>query len=275
MDPTRNQDHPARPRALVTGASAGIGAAFAGRLAREGYDLIVVARDGERLEALARLLSEQHGVQVEVLVADLADAAALRTVEERIAAVSRLDLLVNNAGIGYWSPFVEISSDRAELEIRVNVIAVTRIAHAALPGMIARGRGALINVSSSLAFRPVPNFTVYCGTKAYINTFSQSLHNELAGTGVQVQLLSPGRTRSEFYQRSGRDFSTLPAATFMEPDDVVQASLAGLRLGELFCMPGLHDYELLTRVLERQGDISQNSTADTLASRYTDASSMH
>jgi uncharacterized protein len=182
--------------ALVTGASSGIGAAFAERLAGEGYDLIVVARRRERLDALARRLHEEQGIDVDVLAADLADPTELRAVEERIGATTTLDLLVNNAGFSGYMPFAELDPDRAERLIRLQVVAPSRLARAALPGMMARGRGAIINVSSLLAFSAsvpaaasLPKRATYAATKAYLNAFTALLHNELQGTGVRMQVL--------------------------------------------------------------------------------------
>ena len=163
-----------RPSALITGASAGIGAAFAERLACDGYNLVLVARRRKRLEELAARLSAEHGVAVDALPADLADAAGLRAVEARIAADPDLALLVNNAGFGNYMPFVDLDPDAAEEQIDVQVLAVTRLTRAALPGMIQRGRGAIINVSSRLAFSGsasgpfIPKRATYAATKAFL-----------------------------------------------------------------------------------------------------------
>ena len=193
-----SSDPTTRPTALVTGASSGIGAAFAERLARDGYDLILVARRRERLEALAEHLRAVHGAGASVLAADLSRAGELAAVEQRLAEETALALLVNNAGFGGYMPFKDLDPDRAEELIGVQVIAVTRLTRAALPGMLARGRGAIVNVSSRLAFSgplgspPLPKRATYAAAKAYINTFTQILADELAGTGVQVQALCPG-----------------------------------------------------------------------------------
>lgn len=194
---TRPATERRRPCALITGASSGLGEAFAERLAADGHDLIVVARREDRLRALADRLRDRHGAATQVLVADLTAPEDLRRVEAQIAAGPALDLLVNNAGFGGYRPFLQLDPDRAEELIRLQVLAVTRLARAALPAMVARGRGALINVSSQLAFSAAlpspplpPGRAVYAATKAYVNAFTQLLHGELAGTGVRVQALT-------------------------------------------------------------------------------------
>ena len=264
----------ARPRALVTGASSGIGAAFAERLARDQYDLIVVARRRKRLEVLAERLREAHHVTVEVMVADLTQPAELHTAEMRIAEDTALELLVNNAGFGGYMPFVALDPDRAEELIRLQVVAVTRLTRAALPGMVARGHGAIINVSSRLAFSgalsspTMPKRATYAATKAYINTFTQILHDELAETGVRVQALCPGVVRTEFHERMGLDPARIPAAIVMSPEDIVEASLAGLKLGEVICIPALDEPGLLTQIEQGQRELWEHSGGNAVAMRY-------
>lgn len=234
-------------RALVTGASTGLGAVFATALASQQYDLTIVARNRERLEALAEHLRQSYGVAVEVVVADLTKAVALRTVEERVAADQSLELLINNAGFGTTGPFTTLDPEGEEAEIRLNVIALMRLTRAALPGMIARNRGAIINVSSLAAFVPGPYDATYAATKAFVNSFTEALHEELRGTRVRVQALCPGFTYTEFQQRAGMDVSTIPTGLWMTPEAVVAASLAALRRGQLVCVPGL--VNLLLRLL--------------------------
>jgi len=263
-----------RPRALVTGASSGIGAAFAERLARDQYDLIVVARRRERLEALAQRLHESHYVAVEVMAADLTQRDQLLAVEKRIAEDTTLELLVNNAGFGGYMPFIKLDPDRAEELIRLQVTAVTRLTRAALPGMIARGHGAIINVSSRLAFSAalssptMPRRATYAATKAYINAFTQTLHDELAGTGVQVQAVCPGVVRTEFHEQMGQDPARIPANLVMTPEDVVEGSLAGLRLGEVVCVPTLDDPNRLTQIQQDERQLWEHSNGNTIAGRY-------
>ena len=173
-----------RPTALVTGASSGIGTEFARLLARQGYDLILVARREERLRALAAELEDAHGIAAESLPADLGDAEALAEVEARIAALDTLTLLINNAGFGIDGEFAASDLEAEHAMIRVNVVAPVRLTRAALPGMIARGEGGILNVSSVSAFYPIAGSVDYSGTKAYLNAFTEALHQELAGTGV-------------------------------------------------------------------------------------------
>lgn len=240
-----------RRLALVTGASSGIGEAFSRALARDGFDLVLVARRRRRLAALAHELTAAHGVATEPLAADLSTAAGLRRVSDRITRERSLELLVNDAGLGDFVPFAESEWSREESEIRVNVLAVVRLVHAALPWMIRRGRGAVINVSSTAAFAPSPSFAVYGATKAFLNSFTEALHVELQGTGVRVQALCPGLTHTEIFARAGADTSGLPEFLWMEPTDVVAESLAALRRGTVLCVPGLGNRTLanLARVL--------------------------
>jgi short-subunit dehydrogenase len=226
------------PHAVVTGASAGIGAAFAERLARDGYDLVIVARDRERLETRAQQLREGCNVQVEVLPADLTEPSELHIVEAAVAD-AQLDLLVNNAGFGTMGAFADLDAEREEAEIRLNVLALVRLTRAVLPGMIRRRSGAIINVSSLAALQPAPYNATYGATKAFVNSFTEALYEELRGTGVQVQALCPGFTRTEFQKRAGVDVSRVPSLAWMSPEAVVEASLAGLRRGDLVCVPGL------------------------------------
>ena len=228
-----------RRRALVTGASTGLGAVFATALAQQQYDLTIVARSRERLEALAGHLRQSYGTVVEVRVADLTQSTALHTVEEHVAGDHALELLVNNAGFGTTGPFARLDPDQEEAEIRLNVLALLRLTRAALPGMIARGRGAIINVSSLAAFAPGPYDATYNATKAFVNSFTEALYEELRGTGVHVQTLCPGFTYTEFQQRAGIDSSKIPTFAWMTPEAVVDASLRALRRRQVVCVPGL------------------------------------
>jgi hypothetical protein len=263
-----------RPQALVTGASSGLGLAFAERLARDGYDLTIVARRRDRLEELAKRLRSEQRVEVAVIVADLSKSADLHAVEKRVAEAASLELLVNNAGFGGYMPFSQLDPDRAEELINLQVLAVTRLTRAALPGMLARKKGAIINVSSRLAFSgPVsedrlPKRATYAGTKAFLNTFTQILHDELQGTGVQVQALCPAVVRTEFHLRMGIDPNRFPPEIVSTPEEVVQASLASLRLGEVVCLPGMEDADLLAHLEQDQRSLFERSGAGALASRY-------
>jgi short-subunit dehydrogenase len=227
-----------RRRALITGASVGIGRAFAERLARDQYDLVIVARDAERLGALAKSLVESRGRHVEVLPADLTRNEDLRRVEARVEE-DTLDLLVNNAGFGSYGRFAELDREREEEEIRLNVVALVRLTHAALPGMLRRGHGAILNVSSLAGEGPAPYNATYGATKAFVTSFSQALHEEVRGSGVRVQALLPGFTRTEFQERAGIDTSQVPGFAWMTAETVVEASLRSLERGDALCIPGV------------------------------------
>ena len=224
-----------KPMALITGASSGIGAAFARRLARDGYHLILVARRRDRLEALA---TEIGGA--EALVADLTEPADLQRVEDRIAATPELELLVNNAGFGIQGLFHERPVEGQDEMHRLHVLATMRLAHAALRGMVARGKGAVINVSSVAGFGQTPGSLSYCATKAWMNSFTEGLHMELRSLGspVQVQALCPGFTITEFQDVAGVDRKRIPARLWMPAETVVDASLRGLAQRKLYIVPG-------------------------------------
>jgi short-subunit dehydrogenase len=266
----------ARATALITGASSGIGAAYAERLAHDGFDLIIVARRGDRLDTLAAVLRAEEGVSVTCLVADLTAPDELLTVERAIDACTTLAFLINCAGAGGYMPFVTLPPEQAEDLLRLQVVAPTRLTRAALPGMIARGRGAIVNVSSGLAFSgalpapPLPHRAVYASSKAYINTFSEILADELKGTGVLVQAVCPGLVRTEFHAVAGRDVA--PGLPIFEPEDVVTASLAGLQLGEVVCVPALKDPSALADLERDRARVFGDVRSGTVADRYKDLS---
>ena len=263
----------ARNLALITGASSGLGAAFAERLAKDGYDLILVARRRERLEILAQQLQASHHVDVNVLAADLSKSDDLHTAEKQIQN-SDVHLLVNNAGFGGYKPFIELDPDQAEELINLKVLAITRLTRVALPGMLQRGHGAIINVSSRLAYSgamgssPLPKRATYVGANAYINAFSQLLASELEGTGVGVQVLCPGVVRTEFHERVGADPNRFPPEIVMSPADVVSASLAALKSGEVICIPALEDPGLVKQVQEDERRLFEQTRSGNLAKRY-------
>ena len=226
--------------ALVTGASSGIGEAFVKRLASEGYDLILVARRKGRLEKLAEELKASHRVAAEVLAADLTEDADLRKVEERIARAGDLAFLVNNAGFGTRSLFFETDVEGQDRMHRLHVLAALRLCHAALPGMVARGMGCLVNVSSVAAFGQSPGNAGYCASKAWMNSFTEGLHVDLASIGspVKVQALCPGYTLTEFHDVSGIGRDHVPKSWWMSAEYVVGASMQGLARGKLVVVPG-------------------------------------
>lgn len=265
-----------RPIALVTGASAGIGQSFAEALAREGHDLIVVARRRDRLQTLADRLAAEHKSNVQVLVADLATDAGIEAVASR-AASTPLDVVINNAGFGGYRPFVEIDPKVADDLVAVHIRAVVRVTRAALPGMVQRERGGIVNVASLLAFsgslppnNSLPFRAVYAGAKAFLLTFTQALAGELAASPatskVRVQVCLPGIVKTEFHEVQGFDTSKMPSR--MSPDDVARASLAGLTMGEIVCVPALEDPAALQTVDEAQRAVFPSARMPILASRY-------
>lgn len=221
--------------AVVTGASSGIGRAFATRLARDGHDLLVVARRRERLEELAQELSGT-GVGIEVLAADLASDEGLSEVEARVGSVENLAVLVNNAGFAHFGPFEEEAQRAAEDSVRVLVLATVRLTRAALPVLRARGSGAVINVSSRAGFGAQANLATYGAAKAYVNRFTLALARELEGSGVRMMTVCPGNVRTELFERAGIDPATI--RSFLEPEEVVEAALDALSRGEVVCVPG-------------------------------------
>jgi len=224
------------PTALITGATAGIGAAFVRRYAQDGYDLVLVARDVPRLELQAEDLRRRFGGQVEVLGADLSDREQLRRVEGRLADRSRpVDVLVNNAGYGLNHRFVGGDLDAEEQMFDVLARAVLRLSGAAVPGMVARGRGAVITVSSVASFAPLGT---YSAAKAYATTFTQGLAGELAGTGVRALALCPGYVRTELHRRAGMDVSMIPDRLWLDADELVDACLRDLADGKSISVPG-------------------------------------
>jgi hypothetical protein len=228
-----------RPLALVTGASSGIGRAFALALADRGHDLVVVARDTGRLEVLGQELHDAYGASTEVLPADLSDPTGLGEVEARLTDGARaVDLLVNNAGFGTSGQFAGLPIAREQQEIDVNVLALVRLTHAGLGGMVERGRGGVINVASIAGYQPTPRNAVYGATKAFVMSFSQAVHEELRGTGVKCMVLAPSFTRTEFQVRAGFDSSEVPDFLWQDAATVVQHALRAYDKGRAVCVPG-------------------------------------
>lgn len=222
--------------ALVTGATAGIGNAFVHRLARDRYDLVLVSRDAERLEDLAAELRTAYGVQVEVFPADLADDEGCATVEARLADDARpVDVLVNNAGFGVKRRFVTGDIEDEDRMLRLLVRAVLRLTRAAVPGMVERRHGTVVNVSSVAGF--IPQGT-YSAAKAWVTAFTQGLAGELDGTGVRVVAVCPGFTHTEFHERADMDMGAVHPRLWLEADDVVDATFAALARGTVVCVPG-------------------------------------
>ena len=219
--------------ALVTGASSGIGLVFAQRLAAEGHDLVVVARSKDKLDELAASVD----VGVEVIGADLSTDDGVRVVEERLRSAP-VDLLVNNAGFGTTGRFAELPIGDEDQEIRLNVLALTRLTHAGLAGMVERGSGGVVNVASIAAFQPTPGTATYGGTKAYVLSFTQALREELRGTGVKALVLCPGFTKTDFQARANYEVKGLAARFWQTPEAVVDAALSALERDAGVCVPG-------------------------------------
>ena len=253
-------------RALITGASSGIGREFARRLAREGYELIVVARREDRLAALAAEFPDRA---IRPVKADLGTHAGVATVAD-LCAREPLTLLVNNAGVAHYMSFAQLPADQASELLHVKVIAPIMLARAAVPGMLARGGGTVINVAGMLAFgapAPLgrsPGRAIYVAALAHLVAFSQALHEEVKDRGLRVQALCPGIVATEFHERQGMDLSAVPR---MSAEDVVAASLRGLALGEVVCAPGLEQGDLLGTVFD--ADLAAfHAQSPRLADRY-------
>ncbi|WP_019448757.1 SDR family oxidoreductase [Cupriavidus sp. BIS7] len=229
--------------ALITGASSGIGAIYADRLARRGYDLILVARSRDKLDTLARRITDETHRVVEVLPADLNDRKSLSQVEAKLREDASITLLVNNAGIGTHTPLLDSDADAMTRMIDLNVTALTRLTYAAAPGFVARGKGAMINISSVVSIAPEILNGVYGGSKAFVLAFSQSLHHELAGKGVRVQAVLPGATATDFWETGGLPLEHLDKSIVMPASAMVDAALVGFDRGELVTIPSLHAVE--------------------------------
>lgn len=227
--------------ALITGASAGIGAIYADRLAKRGYDLILVARDKTRLAGLAQRLKTETGRSVDTVAADLNNKMDLARIEAILRTNAGITLLLNNAGVGATAPLLNADVEKMDEMIRLNVGALTRLTYAAAPGFVARKAGTIINISSIVAISPETLNGVYGGSKAFVLSFSLSLQHELAGKGVRVQAVLPGATATAFWDIAGVPVHQLPAAIVMSADDMVDAALAGLDQGEVVTIPSLPD----------------------------------
>ena len=254
--------------ALITGASSGIGAVYAGRLARQGYDLILVARSQAKLNALATRLSDHTGRTVEVVAADLKDKADLSRVEQILRSDASITLLVNNAGVGAVMPLLGSPVDDMEDMINLNITALTRLAYAVVPGFVARGAGTVINISSIVAIAPEILNGVYGGTKAFVLGLSQSMHRELADKGIRIQAVLPGATATDFWSEAGNPVENLPQEIVMSAEDMVDAALVGLERGEVVTIPGLHDGEQWDRYEAQRQVLSGLFGNSTPAARY-------
>jgi short-subunit dehydrogenase len=223
-----------RPIALITGASVGIGEQFSRQLAERGYDVVLVARDRARLDALAKEIEGGDG-HAEVLAADLTDPDQLAAVEARVRTV---DLLVNNAGFGTFGPLHTLDIDIEAREVNLNIVALVRLTHAAAVAMVERGRGGILNVSSLAGFQPGPSNATYSATKAFVTSFTQAVHEELKGTGVSVTALCPGFTHTEFQERANAPASDVPGFMWQDAPEVARAGLDGVAKNRAVVIPG-------------------------------------
>jgi len=254
--------------ALVTGASSGLGAVYAERLAARGFDLLLVARDKERLESAESKLRDAHGVQVEVLKADLTKKDDVIKLEQRLRSDSSITLLVNNAGVASNGLLANADPDELEKLIQLNVTTLTRLASAAAAAFTSAGRGTIINIASVVALFPERFNATYSASKAYVLSLSQTLNAELEGTGVKVQAVLPGVTRTEIWERSGFDASGIPAEMVMEAGEMVDAALSGLDQGELVTIPSLPDAGEWQAFVAARHVMAPNLSHSSAASRY-------
>ena len=254
--------------ALITGASSGMGAVYADRLARRGYDLIIVARNRGKLDQLATRLTNETKRSVEVLPADLNDKGDLARVEATLKNDASITVLVNNAGFGAFAPLLNSDMNKMEEMISLNVSALTRLTYAAVPGFVARGTGTIINISSIVAISPETLNGVYGGSKAYVLAFSHSLQHELAPKGIRVQAVLPGATATNFWDVGGLPVHNLPSELVMTTENLVDAALSGLDQGELVTIPALPDKAEWDRFEAARRDMSTRLSRTNPAARY-------
>ena len=254
--------------ALITGASAGIGAAYADRMARRGYDLILVARDEQQLQAVAERIRAGTGRRVDVLRADLTRREDLLAVEGRLAADATISVLVNNAGVAAAGTLLDNEADRLQMMVELNVIAPLRLARAAAGNFARRKSGTIINVASVLALAPERFNGTYSGTKAFLLNLSRSLDCELKDKGVRVQAVLPGATRTEIWSKAGVDVASFPAEVLMDVDEMVDAALSGLDQGEVVTIPSLPDAADWRRYEEARLALGPNLSRNHAARRY-------
>ncbi|HEX3848401.1 MAG TPA: SDR family oxidoreductase [Steroidobacteraceae bacterium] len=259
--------------ALITGASTGIGATYAGRLARRGHDLILVARNDAKLGKVAKDVKSSFPVRVRTVVADLTIPSDLAGIESLLRDDPTITALVNNAGSATLGPLAGADVERLDREIRLNILAPTRLARAALPGLLARDRGAIINIASVMSQMVQPGNSVYGGTKAYLLHFSQVLALEAASSAVRIQAVLPGATRTDLWSGSGVELNTLPPEIVMEVEDMVDAALAGFDQGETVTVPSLPDPSDWKNLIQARDALRPNLSRRHPAPRYNIAES--
>ncbi len=253
---------------VITGASGGIGAVYADRFAARGNDLLLIARDEKRLSEVAKKLAAQYGATVRTIVTDLTDKPALLALEAQLASEKNISILVNNAGFGGTKSLADSGVDELENMIFLNVTALTRLTAAVLPNLIAKNEGAVINISSVVAVNPDALNGTYSGTKAYVLSFTQSLFKTLKGTGVQVQAVLPGATRTDFWDRAGLPVHNLPEKNVMSAEDCVDAALAAFDEQELVTIPALPDVEIWNRYEQARLALYPYLSSKDAAERY-------
>ena len=256
----------ARGTAVVTGASSGIGKVYAERLAERGFDLILVARRAERLSALGEQLTARHGIAVSSLVADLSNPEDIESVARKLERDPSITLLVNNAGVSVMGAFTQARPETITAMLNVNVVALTRLSLAVLPGFAQRNRGTLINIGSVLGYGGYPGTSTYSGTKGFVLNFTRGLQAELAGTDVEVQLVAPAGTATE-----GWDSTSVDPSIVMTAEACVDASLKGLDLQEPVTLPSVDNLDLLTNFEAAAGALMAASQTGKPATRYTAA----
>ena len=262
-------DSRSKELAVITGASAGIGAVYAERLAARGYDLVVVARRAERLEALSTKVFKAYGTKVLVIDADLTKEADLARVEKVVATDPAVRILVNNAGTSTLASLAQTSAEDASAMIALNVTALTRLTHAVLPAFLSRNSGVIINVASVLSFHSMPISSIYSGTKGYVLNFSRGLQQELAQTGVKLQVVLPASTATELWDLSGVPLATLNKDTVMTTENLVDAALVGLDKGEAITLPSVADASLWDRYDAARSALFAATQTGQPAPRYT------
>lgn len=259
----------AKGTALITGASSGIGAVYADRLSRRGYNLILVARNREKLNAVAKRVGDKTGRTVEVVIADLGNKADLHRVEDLLRADASITMLVNNAGVGGGAQLLDSNVDKMEDMITLNVTALTRLTYAAVPGFVARGGGTIVNISSVVAIAPEILNGVYGASKAFVLAFSQSLRHELQDKNIRVQAVLPGATATDFWDASGVPLENVPSEWVMPVDNMVDAALSGLDQGEFATIPALPDDADLQAYEAARQKLMPNLSGKEPAKRYT------
>jgi short-subunit dehydrogenase len=253
---------------LITGASTGIGAIYADRLARRGYDLILVARNQDKLNALAKKLTTETGRSIEVVAADLTRKGDLARVEKILREDASITMLVNNAGVGAIKPLLDTDASKLDELIELNITALTRLTYAAAPALVARGTGTIINISSVVGIAPEFLNGVYGASKSFVTAFSQSLQHELAPKGLRIQAVLPAATATDFWELAGRHVSQLPQDIVMTAENLVDAALVGLDQGETVTIPVLQDGAVWDRYEASRRDMFSHLCGTTPSPRY-------